>query len=359
MSLFKKKDLQKANIIQKLLKLEPKENFMIELGNFLSAYENSLDSVSVSQIKKIAQKYKVDLEKDFIKERISILTKKIESYFSSANFSKQNYHSLKHISNILILTDVVFDTEYTKIAVIHYEQKLQQYLSDDTISESEKQKLEELREMLNLSKETANQIYKNTVKSRIDSYIKPIFSSERFSPQDEENLFNAAKRLGLTLSFPEETKNKFAKYRENWEVENGKLPILQTDIRLQDGEHLHFKTYIQWLEEKTVTKRINYSGFTYSKKIIGNIRWKVGTVIPNRIQSTELKEIDTGNMYITNKRILFVGTHENKIIFLQKILNFHPYTDGLLIEKETGKAPFLAFNSDVEKAATILASLLR
>ena len=61
-----------------------------------------------------------------------------------------------------------------------------------------------------------------------------------------------------------------------------------------DGEILHFRTYIRWMEERTVTKRVNYSGFTYSTKIIGNVRWKAGTITPHRIQSSELQEIDSG-----------------------------------------------------------------
>ncbi len=192
----------------------------------------------------------------------------------------------------------------------------------------------------------------------MDGYTSHIFRSEKFSPQDEENMYAAADRLGLKLSFPPEIQRKLTKYRENWELENGKLPILQSDIRLMDGEVLHFRTYIRWMEERTVTKRVNYSGFTYSTKIIGNVRWKAGTITPHRIQSTELQEIDAGTLYLTNKRIIFNGQHENKTVTYKKIINFQPYTDGLLIEKETGKSPFLAFNNEIEKAATILATVL-
>lgn len=192
----------------------------------------------------------------------------------------------------------------------------------------------------------------------MDSYIKPIFESEVYSPADEEKLFTVAKNLGLNLTFPEDVQQKLQKYRENWEISNGKLPILQTDIRLQNGELLHFKTFINWMEERTVTKRVNYSGITYSKKIIGNVRWKMGTIVPKRIQTNELQHIDSGYVYFTNKRIIFNGQHENKIIPISKILSFQPYTDGILIEKETGKSPFLAFNQNIENAATILAQIL-
>lgn len=353
MSIFEKKNLKPQNVFQKLFKILPKKNFPIELENYLSDYENSLESVAGNKAKELASKYKINLENDFVEERKDILQK----YFYE---KKENcsYSEIKHFANILNLSQSDFDSIYQLLISSFYESKVKSYLSENILQNSEKLALKDFQNRLKIPTDTANSIYKNAVKSTMDSYIKPIFESEIYSPTDEEKLFNVAKNLGLNLTFPEEVQQKLQKYRENWEISNGKLPILQTDIRLQNGELLHFKTFINWMEERTVTKRVNYSGITYSKKIIGNVRWKIGTIVPNRIQTNELQHIDSGYVYFTNKRIIFNGQHENKVIPISKILNFQPYTDGILIEKETGKSPFLAFNQDIENAATILARIL-
>lgn len=358
MSIFVRKELSKKNLFHKIFKIEPKKNFIIELENCLADFENSLDSLSASAIKKIADKYKINLSLSFIEERINLLKRYLDLFFDKSYITDEEYHSIKHFANIICLPENNFIQEYENFAAACYGKRIKEYLADEIISSSEKMALDDLRNKLRLSTEKANEIYKKAVKEIMDSYTKHVFRSERFSPQDEENMYDAANRLGLKLSFPPDIQRKLTKYRENWELDNGRLPIIQSDIRLQDGEILHFKTQIRWMEERTYTKRVNYSGFTYNTKIVGNLRWKAGTITPHRIQTTELTEIDTGILYITNKRIIFNGKHENKNILNKKIINFQPYTDGILIEKDTGKSPFLAFNSNIEKAATILANIL-
>lgn len=358
MSVFTHKELLKKNLFQKIFKVEPKKNFITEVENCLADFENSLDSLSGSNVKKIAEKYNINTDLDFIDERINLLKRYLDLFFEKQYLTDTEYHSIKHFSNIICLPENKFKEEYENFAAACYGKKIKEFLSDEVISSTEKKILDDLRTKLRLSQDIANEIYKKAVKSTMDGYTTHIFRSEKFSPQDEENMYAAADRLGLKLSFPPDIQRKLTKYRENWELENGRLPILQSDIRLMDGEILHFRTYIRWMEERTVTKRVNYSGFTYSTKIIGNVRWKAGTITPHRIQSSELQEIDSGNLYLTNKRIIFNGQHENKTITYKKIINFQPYTDGLLIEKETGKSPFLAFNNEIEKAATILANVL-
>ena len=45
-------------------------------------------------------------------------------------------------------------------------------------------------------------------------------------------------------------------------------------------------------------------------------------------------KIDSGTIYITNKRVIFRGTNENKTIKLPKILNISPYANGIRLEKD-------------------------
>lgn len=358
MSIFIRKELAKKNILCKLFKVEPKRNFIIELENCLADYENSLESLSVSNIKNLAHNYKINLEKDFIEERIKLFKRFLDLYFEKSFLTDQEYISIKHFASIICLPEKIFNQEYKNFATACYGKRIKEYLADEVITSSEKIALDDLKNKLRLSTETANEIYRNAVKEIMDGYTSNIFHSKRFSPQDEENMYLAANRLGLKLTFPPDIQRKLAKFRENWELDNGKLPILKSDIHLQDEEILHFKTQIKWMEERTYTQRVNYSGFTYSTKIIGDLRWRTGTYVPQRIQTTGLQEIDTGILYITNKRIIFIGQHENRNIINKKIINFHPYTDGILIEKDAGKSPFFAFDKDVEKAAIILANLL-
>ena len=67
--------------------------------------------------------------------------------------------------------------------------------------------------------------------------------------------------------------------------------------------------------------------------------------------------IDTGTLYITNKRIIFTGSRNNKTISLSSILSLTPYTDGVEIEK-FGKSPILTGMEDIEIILIVLSKLL-
>lgn len=358
MALYNKKEPVRKTGFYKLTNMEPKENFMIELENLLSDYENSLDSLTTGKTKEIFSKYSIKESKEYILERTELESRFIKNCITKMRITDEDMRIIKRINDLLFLSPGTITTEIDNLASPYYTARIEEYLRDGSISQKEKMDLDMLRQNLRLSDSVAKDLYRKAVKSQIDNYTKPIFDSEIFSPEDERMMYEAAGRLGINLKFPADVQEKLAKYRQNWELLNGELPVLQSDILLQSNEVLHYRIPIDWFEEKSITKRVNYSGFTYSTKLIGNLRWKVGTIQPHKITSQELTKIDSGILYLTNKRFIFNGQHGNKTVFLNKILGFTPYTDGMLIEKDSGHAPFFACDCDMQQFATILDRLL-
>lgn len=358
MALFNHRELSSKNFMHKILDTNPKGNFIIELENMLSDYENSLDSLSISNIKNIASKYNVDLTNDYLEERKELLFRMLTRALGGNSLNDFEYRKLKHLCNILGLDILVLDKEISKRGTDIYRKKLEEIFADKYVSAEEKAELEQLRIQLKIDEVSAKKMYREAVKSTMDSYTKPIFESEVFSPEDEQRMYNTAKNLGLSLTFPPEIQGKLAKYRQNWEILNGNLPVLKTDMHLQSGEVLHHVQQVNWLEERTETRRVNYSGYTYNTKVIGNLKWKAGTITPHKITQEVWKCIDSGYLFLTSKRIIFNGQHGNKVIPFSKVLHFEPYTNGVQIQKDSGKSPFLEFSTDVPLFATILNQLL-
>ena len=149
-----------------------------------------------------------------------------------------------------------------------------------------------------------------------------------------------------------------AKFRKYWDVENADLIPLQSPINIQKSETLFFTTRIDWYEERTRTTSISYGGISTKFKICKGVYLRAGNIAPLRNTEEYLKFIDSGTIYFTNKRIIFMGNHGNKIIPFSKILSFTPYSDGIEIDKETGKKPFLK-NDDCELMGIYLARLLK
>ncbi len=358
MALFNHREFAAANVFQKMLRLSPKENFLVELENLFADYENSLDSLTVGRVSDIAAKYKVDLKKVFLDERREFLCRVIDRALDDNCVDDAEYKLLVHFADLLCLEESVLEHELTEKSSAAYRKKLESVFSGEYISEAGKTELECLRKNIRLDAEKAKSIYREAVKSTMDSYTKPIFESEVYSPEDEARMFNAAKNLGLSLSFPPEIQQKLCKYRQNWEILNGKLPVLKSDMHLQAGEVLHHVQQVNWYEERTETTRVNYSGFSYSAKVFGNLRYRAGSIKPQKITQDVWRQIDSGQLFLTSKRIIFSGAHGNKVIPYGKVLHFEAYSNGIQIQKDSGKSPFLEFSGDVPVFAEILNQLI-
>lgn len=102
---------------------------------------------------------------------------------------------------------------------------------------------------------------------------------------------------------------------------------------------------VDWFEEKTIISSFNYGGFQYRLGGGNGFSYKMGnlSVVPNTSQ--RFLPIDRGALYISNKRIIFVGTEKrvNKSIKLDDILEFSIFKDGILIGKSNGKKPLIQF----------------
>jgi len=88
------------------------------------------------------------------------------------------------------------------------------------------------------------------------------------------------------------------------------------------------------------------------------VRWRVGSFAPTRVTRDELALIDAGTLYITNKRVIFQGGKKNSAIRLVALIAFQPYSDGLVLEKASGRSPHLILDGDAEAAAAVLSGAL-
>ena len=134
-----------------------------------------------------------------------------------------------------------------------------------------------------------------------------------------------------------------------WIIENGDLPVLDAGINFQKSEICYYKAMADWHELRTVTKRINYAGPSARIKIMKGLSYRVGSVSVERITSEHLQHLDSGILYVTNKRIIFTGQKKNANIKLDKILSVTPYSNGIEVVKDAGRSPvfLVPYNADI------------
>ena len=106
---------------------------------------------------------------------------------------------------------------------------------------------------------------------------------------------------------------------------------------------------VDWLEEKTITTSYTYSGYRYRNGNAFSATFGSLNVIKNT--TNYFAHIDRGSLFITNKRMIFVGKEkrQNRTIRLDDILEFDIFRDGILLGKANGRKPLIHFAEFIQK----------
>ena len=134
------------------------------------------------------------------------------------------------------------------------------------------------------------------------------------------------------------------------------MPELTThDLAIPRSEKVYFKTTSIWYENTNDDNITNISPNTLSIKIAKGLYWRKANEKDNiKDLNKNWKQQDEGNLYLTNKRLLFKGKNGDKIILLSRIIDFSVFVDGIEVQREGGKVPFLKIDNTSDIFAMLL-----
>lgn len=355
MGIYEKRALIEQNFFQKLFKKYPKQNYMAELENLFCDNEGKITSVDISEVKALKTKYKIK-NKDFQIERKSLLDRYISYCLWDERLSDVEKQQLSYVATLLDISEDYLKKRIAEEGEIIYTKKVKLVISDDKIEDSEESELNTLEKEFHLSESDATKILKDEVNTKIQSYVDQLIEKRRISPEEEKKFHEMVSGMHVKVEITGDGLSRFRKY---WDIENKELNPMNSPINLQKSENLYFTANVEWYEERTRTTTVSYGGVGTRFKICKGVYLRAGSIAPMRNTETYLKLIDRGDVFFTNKRIIFMGDHGNKVIPYSKILSFTPYSNGIEIDKETGKKPFLKYVDDTELMSIYLARLLK
>ena len=266
--------------------------------------------------------------------------------------------ALKQLQVILNLSNHDVGVIESRLTAFIYQKHFADAVSDGRLDEDESLFLDKLHKSLRLSPETASRISFEVRGKFINDYVQGIISDRRLSPEEDCELLEIAQSLTIDPKMSESTQRTLDRYRLYWTLENGDLAAQDVSINLQRNEYCYFTTPVEWHEQRTVTQRTYTTGTSTRIKIAKGVYYRMGSSSSQRVTSEEWKPIDSGTLYLTNKRMLFIGSKKNSQIRLDKVLSFTSYSNGVQIDKDTGRSPLLYF-SDTEVFSILFARLLR
>jgi hypothetical protein len=77
-----------------------------------------------------------------------------------------------------------------------------------------------------------------------------------------------------------------------------------------------------------------------------------------RVTREQLVRLDSGRLYVTNKRLLFNGNAKNISLKLTKVLDVERYSDGIRVDKDSGRDAFFLTSADSEILAAVIARVV-
>lgn len=358
MNIYNEKPLLKPTFFQRLFSKSQKENAIIEINNLLALYQTDIEKVSLDNIIAISNKYKINLKQTYKVTRLNLFRAYLLYCLTDEKLDNSEIRILKHIREILLLNEKDTETQIKLATEEIFEKQIKDAVGDGKLTEQEKENLETIRKNLLLSEDIVGKLYEKNIKEIMQKFVDEAISDERFSPDEETELNEIAKSLGIEMKIDDKSKATLDKYKLYWQIENSNLPELTPDIAIQKNEKLHYRARIKWLEQRRVTKRINYGGPTARIKIAKGVYYRVGSIKTQSISQDVWQTIDSGLVYLTNKRLIFMGSKGNKTIPLAKILDIKPYKNGIDIQKDSGKNPFFEFYANADIFSMILVRLM-
>jgi len=329
----------------------------IELQSFIN--QNGLGKISKDFIDRLNKKYGLNVVKVFSEELFELYTNYFTRCLSDKSLSEEKMNAIELVKDVLMIDKEKANKMEDEIRRYIFQKQVDEIIADGKLDKDDRESLDKLANDLKLKKDVGTNLYVSSAKLMLEKKLSEIISDNKVSPDEEKELHELAQNLGITLKIEEELRIQLDKYRLFWKIENGEIPTINVDINLQPKEKCYFSTGADWYEYRKVTQRVSYSGPTLRIKIVKGLYWRAGDLGVRTYSDDVLTHIDSGVLYLTNKRLIFKGTRKNTTIQLTKILDFIAYKDGVEIQKETGKTPLLKFSQNIDVFSALLGAAIK
>ena len=206
MEIYKPQELKKPGLLQKMIGKAPSENGWIEINNLFATYQTEIEKISLDNIIEVADKYKINLKKEFKTQRLELFQTYLHHCLIDSKLEDSEIIALKHLKEILLLNEndiqELLKTETEKLYNVH----VKEAVSDGRLDDFEKENLEKLKKDLLISDEIADKIYETSAQEILHNFIDGAVSDERLSPEELLEIIAIAQSLGIYLELDDNSK---------------------------------------------------------------------------------------------------------------------------------------------------------
>ena len=350
---FTVRPLMQPGFFRRLFQRPVPENGYIELENLLAS--RAWGEMHAGHVEQALRAHGVrSMDRSRAK---AMYGKAILAFISDDVLTDAEATDLQHLRTLLGIGDA--EAAEVECEVVHprYQRRIAEVLRDEQVTDSERDALNTLRRALRIDERSAAAIWEQAAEPILTRRWQAAVSDRRLSPDERHALDALARNFGLTVNIDAATKAQLDRFHWYWLMEHGTFPDVGAPINLPRGERCHFSAPAQMYEMRTETQRVHYSGASVRIRIMKGVYYRAGTVSAQRITRDVLRLIDSGTLYVTSKRVIFDGDRKNTTIRLSNVLSVTPYSDGVEIEKTSGRNTIFTVG-DPEWLVVLLSSRL-
>lgn len=312
------------------------ENAFIEVNNTLAEAERPAFA-DATKILAVHRKYGSATFSWFITKSERLYSEYLRSLFSFSKpeLSKEDRDDLQVIRMAFLLPDDCVNRINLDVGRTIYRAFLSRALSDGMLTDEEKRELENLGEELNLDKETIHELYAAELSKLIEEKVEDALEDGELTPEEERHIQELCDRFKISPAYDINLQHAMREARNVWQAKHSPLTPIPVEIALKRNEQCYGRIHAEWWE-------VRRTALT---------KWKSGSLLTETVPDVVLAyapiaedcltQIDTGTLYITGSRTLFVGQSRTVTIPYSKMVDIVQYRNGIKINKETGRSPYL------------------
>ena len=200
------------------------------------------------------------------------------------------------------------------------------------------------------------QIFSNTFNDYFNGEFDRIAGRQTLYAGGRAAAARYVRQTGYSLRIKANIDNALTKYRYLWNAENAPLGNVKVDFPLEEGEICHAAGQAALCEVKTVAKEDNYYQLTRKLRIDETISFKGEHIEHPQVMEETAVIIDTGYLFLTNSRIIYLSKKLAKQIRLDDLKTADLSTN--IIEAHQNDGQGLSFKMQ-DDAAEVMFAILR
>ena len=335
--IFKQKPLKRRSFWGWLFNKQIEENALIELTNAIVDSGRPSD-VSKETINNIHSRYRLNVYNEFSHEIATAYIAFARHVFDALAKTELKQKDVDDIAALQEIFQIPADSVRRlnlKAGATIYRDALKAALSDSVVTEKEKEDLLHLGRQLDLDEDTMHALYNQSLYNLIQDKVEAALKDGELSPDEEADINEICERFDIDVSYEKNTESAIRRAKRLWQLKHAPLSPINVDIQLKRGENCFALFNAIWLEVRRSAAMPWHPRYT-TVADNSEIALSYAPIVEDC-----LAEIDAGQLYLTNKRLIFVGKGTTTTIPFSKILRIEQFREGIKVHKETGRSPYL------------------